>query len=534
MRWSTYAIMALVLAVGGGAFLLRARTGTTPPNVRSSTPSTPTVPEGQRNTGTLRVACRARSKVPNGPVTLVLEGNGRVISRPLWIGTVTLLDGIPEGTYRIEVLGSRPINCAPTGPLEIRSEMIRDLEVVLGREWIIAGRVSTADRRQLENVQFALDTLLEWTQVKLSDGRYALVIDDDGTAYTSSIRLKAKGYAYSQRAIELRTGQDLENVDFELVPGGTISGLVSSAGGKPVAGSVVKVFSKQYRDSAVVDFAGRYEITSVPFGAHIVEARALNHVGTTAPVELSEVAPNQVVDLRLDRGWTVRGYVYGAPGDNPIDGASIIADNARGTTDGRGYFELSGIKPSVTGRIHCVSAEAPGYGSASVMETLPEETIRLRLHRAIQVNFKITNVPDSCLDGVNVQFRRKDQSPSEVQIQPDKGLSGLRAGIHHIDLTAGTYDVMATAGGLTVYKRTDLILGSESAPSIAIELDGIDPKSLKRGEAISKEWHELTSRFMKEASTQPKSAREALWNALQERLKVLEEERKNLERSLER
>ncbi|MFQ5637483.1 MAG: collagen binding domain-containing protein [bacterium] len=133
------------------------------------------------------------------------------------------------------------------------------------------------------------------------------------------------------------------DIDFDLVPRGTISGLVTDQiTNEPIAGAVVEAFKERSALDAAssvagfrakTDDAGKYLIENVPVGKYLVVAAAETYLPefwqespTKEGATLVEVPDNtdiDNIDFTLDKGGSISGLVATESDSTPIAGALI-------------------------------------------------------------------------------------------------------------------------------------------------------------------------------------------------------------------
>ncbi|HFE53999.1 MAG TPA: hypothetical protein ENK07_11175 [Bacteroidetes bacterium] len=184
--------------------------------------------------------------------------------------------------------------------------------------------------------------------------------------------------------VPVQAGATVSGIDFDLVPGGAITGVVvDSASGQPIAGAHVRVDA--ISDSltpwtywlelwAETGPDGRYVVGGLPPGNYIVEADKgeLGYLPQLYDGHWPWEAPDTVlvtggmytpdVDFSLIRGCALRGWVYDSTGVS-ASGATVVAEHPDGsahyeaTTDSSGYFQIVPMEPGD----YLVYATAPGY-----------------------------------------------------------------------------------------------------------------------------------------------------------------------------
>jgi len=148
------------------------------------------------------------------------------------------------------------------------------------------------------------------------------------------VRATARAPGYAPASESVRDGV----ARIELEPGVPLSGIVRSAGGRPLARARIHLHGR----AAYADADGRFVVHAKKAGA--VELRVTHpaHVAGRFPA----TAPATGLLLTLDPGLTVSGAVR-FPDGKPVPGVSLQASGVslRTTTDEDGRYVLSGFEP---------------------------------------------------------------------------------------------------------------------------------------------------------------------------------------------
>jgi len=152
-------------------------------------------------------------------------------------------------------------------------------------------------------------------------------------------------------------GFDLEQHtqwDFDLGPGGTISGYITS-GGSPVSGIWVNADSDWQNRGDQTDNQGYYEITNLPPGEFRVNSGSewrgykRTYYGGhdwewATPIQLGEGETVGGISFEVPELGQLKGYVYESDGVTPIEGIRLTAMSAAGFWEGwsqtDGYFSI--------------------------------------------------------------------------------------------------------------------------------------------------------------------------------------------------
>lgn len=185
-----------------------------------------------------------------------------------------------------------------------------------------------------------------------------------------SHRLRASSDEYAPQWIEVELGEsNLDGVQFELTPGGSVEGRCEHADGRPfVNGRVIASrFSTSSPGSAMTymgvetDESGNYRIDHLAPGMYVVlyyseNAQNENFQPRYSPVAISEGTVQRVDFLGEQRGASITGLVTYGDG-SPVPFANLHAWSYQDgsphwygeTADETGRFELIGIEPGEYG-----------------------------------------------------------------------------------------------------------------------------------------------------------------------------------------
>ena len=136
----------------------------------------------------------------------------------------------------------------------------------------------------------------------------------------------------------------LNNVNVEEDHEGYVSGKVTSAGGKPIAGATVYADAGAFK--ATTDEKGAYTLNYLPAGKHTVNIIALGYADAQKEVNVDEYQ-TATVDFPMTAlpVYTVSGVVKDVAGD-PVAGADVTLsgyDSKSATTDADGKFSFAGV-----------------------------------------------------------------------------------------------------------------------------------------------------------------------------------------------
>ena len=235
-----------------------------------------------------------------------------------------------------------------------------------------------------------------------SSGQYTLNTDLGTGTYTVQIIEANNHLPTSISGIAVTQGQTTPGVNLALKPSGTISGTITQPDGTPIAGADVSAFDSTFTffGSATTNAAGQYQITTnLGTGTYTVEASYETSINTAAGVSVTQGQPTSNVNIQLTitPSGTITGKVTDSNG-NPIDGASVSAENTAtftsnsATTDSSGDYTISTGLPTGT---YTVTAQADEYTQqvlTSIAVTINQVTSA--------VNFQLTAIPSGTISGI--------------------------------------------------------------------------------------------------------------------------------------
>ncbi|RPI25792.1 MAG: choice-of-anchor D domain-containing protein [Acidobacteria bacterium] len=276
------------------------------------------------------------------PGVTVLAGNdqGAKSAKTQSDGTYSIRNLLP-GQYQVRATPST--NHVPethdnkryngtADPVVVTAGQTTNVNFSLNPGATVSGRISDArDGSTLDGAVLALDetgrsqgsaatdATGRYVLSKLAPGRYRL------WAWVSDFVDQLYPDASSQQTapfVEVKQGEQLSGYDFALLPGGSITGIVTSQdSGKPIGYAGVWCLDDQLRgvESGLTDAGGRYLITGIRPGRYYLEVRANGYqrifypsASSTNGARLFVIESGQSledVDVRLPVG-------YQAPGDS--------------------------------------------------------------------------------------------------------------------------------------------------------------------------------------------------------------------------
>jgi hypothetical protein len=221
----------------------------------------------------------------------------------------------------------------------------------------VRGMVSDFDGKPIGGARIEVidaDTELRAPYLALTgaDGKYELSLPDGEHWFT----VRRDDFTRTNRSV--RVAGKPESVDFKLVRGGTIHGVViARATGKPVPGAIVEASTEPRRShwggEATADDDGKFVLRGAPPGVISLDAYAAG-VASAQPIRVGIGIGEQVDSVRLpvDRAVSICGRVVEKGTQNGIAGASIHAASMSASATPRapepsgpdGTFQILGVR----------------------------------------------------------------------------------------------------------------------------------------------------------------------------------------------
>ena len=304
----------------------------------------------------------------------------------------------------------------------------------------IAGRITRGDQsvvRMLVTAQPA-NQFNGWNRAELSvrtdsDGQYRLTGLKAGnylvTPHVLTDVLVSEGSPFARgKTVLVQDGEDVEGVDFTVIPGGVITGTITDNSGKPAISQEVTLLQYFVRNNQGerptyfapilykinrTDDRGVYRIFGLPRGKYLVCVGDVNP--TTAPVYLPPtyypgvLQENQAkavevsagdevtgIDIRLRKTantYAARGRIVDTTTGAPLAGVQIravvmkgeegqLALRAIAPTNQQGEFQFEGLRPGRHVAHLDVEEGAEYYSDAVSFEVLNEDVNGLELKAA--------------------------------------------------------------------------------------------------------------------------------------------------------
>jgi protocatechuate 3,4-dioxygenase beta subunit len=258
------------------------------------------------------------------------------------------LEGLIPGRYRLSASAEEGFGSGQATAKVLTGDA-PGVEIVLPAATKVEGRVTTADGRPAAGARVSamIDVMMPEGGM-MATGDFA-VTEADGRfelkrAMPGRITLNVRHDEHGSRSVgpeEMKPGER-RTFAVALARGGTISGLVKTADGRPAADVMVRVRPRDGRmfggDLPEISGPdGRYRITGLPAGRMVVEADRTGRMMSGPPndprqqtITLADGEEKTGVDLVVAAaGQAVSGSVVAADG-SPVAGATIVASVERG------------------------------------------------------------------------------------------------------------------------------------------------------------------------------------------------------------
>jgi protocatechuate 3,4-dioxygenase beta subunit len=268
-----------------------------------------------------------------------------------------------------------------------------------------------------------------WREIQSPDGTFELRGIPPGRV---RVRVRADGHLDApNQEIDLGPGQTGDVLVFRVEPGQSVAGrVVDDATGKPVSDAQVTAYQQRAggerrgplqfqidpedfdflalssatnRRSAISDSKGEFQLAALEPGRYRFTARHPDLAkASTTDVEVRAGEPTPAVEIRLDAGGGVEGYVTGL-GLRPLADALIVAFSIQtgtmrsSTTDDAGFYRIDGLPPGQFVVFKSRLDERADNIPLELMSNMRLKTVTVR-----QGKFARLDVHDDSEDGVRV------------------------------------------------------------------------------------------------------------------------------------
>lgn len=324
------------------------------------------------------------------------------------------LTGLPEGQPVTVVVSAEGYISATLQGVQVPAE--RPLRVTLSSGSRISGRVVDESGAPVTRAQVLA------VPEEPGGGGAAEHLDEDGGFVIENLSpghvtlaVAAPGFQPAQRkGIEVPAGKDVSGLEVVVRKGATIEGRVTTADGRPVAGTHLRVMpaadpggpllAALGLPEAVADGDGAYQLEGVPEGTRSIVAEERDHPKV---VQTLAVQPgSNHLDFQLADGREVSGRVIDPQGQ-PVPGAEVSLSSRSSawyaTTGPDGGFRMTAIPDGA----YRLLAKKDGWAPARSTEEVrvaggPVEGLVLRLDRGGVIVGKITGLSFEELSRVQI------------------------------------------------------------------------------------------------------------------------------------
>ncbi len=201
----------------------------------------------------------------------------------------------------------------------------------------------------------------------------------------------------------------------ELEPAASVTGRVTDAAGRPVAGAQVTLRPTAQRGNllrqkrllstevggVVTDADGLFNLREVGSGSHLLEVVADCCLPEERQVEAEPGEAHTEVEVTLESGRTVTGLVVTSAG-RPVAGALVTAGKKSSRSEDDGRFLVRGLPPGVT----TLEATHPDQGQAERrIEVGRDDGVEIRFSEPARLTGRVVNPEGEGVSGAGVRIR---------------------------------------------------------------------------------------------------------------------------------
>jgi hypothetical protein len=269
-------------------------------------------------------------------------------------------------------------------------------------------------------------------------------------------------YLEANQNVRIEAGR-LYDVDFDMVRGGRIFGVVMNMGGKPIPGATISLHLLGIPVSstrrATSDEKGRYELAPVEPAAYKVGVRHERYKAKgDHPAVLARHGDEAEVNVILEDGSKLSGVVVDE-GGAPVEGASVTAVNPKtgknAVSDAEGRWTIYGLEGILTN----LTAEKEGYGTVYLRNVQPDtEGHVLRLYTPGSVDGRV--IADPPPFGFGVGLFRYEESLKGLAPVYNKFFSNTQGKFTLTDVPPGDYVAEIILSGHELVEPVKLRVGA--------------------------------------------------------------------------
>jgi beta-lactamase regulating signal transducer with metallopeptidase domain len=362
------------------------------------------------------------------------------------------------------------------------SPVVTPLSLALAKGGLVQGKVTDKDKHPLAGVRVSYRSVgsaygfIAQSPTTDEQGRYRNAHLPKQTKI--EISYSSKDYLPAEKVVTLTGEARDQQVDMQLEKrprGGSVAGVVTDPGGKPIAGAKVGNYGNRSAEmrETTTDANGRFVLHDLLKGyvGHEIVVRARGFSPALRRVEPGPEASPTDASVRLEPGHFLHGRVENGAGD-PLTGASVSISNARGPfqamdhlrTDDQGRFDFDSLAEGNTFR---VSSE--GYSTRENV-TLPFDGDAIISVKLEPMGVLRGRVVDAATGQAIKQFRVRLGFAAERRAVDVPGSFDARLG--EAGRTFQAEDGTFTLGGLT----------NRLALAVTVESDGYQRSTLPRVE----------------------------------------------------
>jgi protocatechuate 3,4-dioxygenase beta subunit len=250
--------------------------------------------------------------------------------------------------------------------LAIRGGIIRGTVIDPNGQPVTGMRVNACNYTTYECYTDITDSQGDYSIRCLLTGTYWIAVEPDlGSMYVRQYYDGQDNWENATLVVVDTDGTVEENIDFQLTPGGGISGTVTDPNGQPITNRWVTAikYNENYSYSAWTDDAGMYQMGSLSPGLYRVMIWADDTIYASkfydntpawdwaTPVSVSVGQWTTGIDFALDLGASISGVIKDPFGAGQANVQVFCGTNGDGSiirADSNGYYKCSGLAVGYT------------------------------------------------------------------------------------------------------------------------------------------------------------------------------------------